>query len=239
MRYELFYGPGIQGRGEIPRLILEDAGADYSDVGRQAGGMKRLMHVLEGGEPALLPFAPPFLRAGELWLAQSAQICSFLGERLGLAPAGEQARLSARTIMLTIADLVDEAHDTHHPVAVDKYYDDQKEAAALRAKSFRSARLPKFLRYLEHNLERNDGVFVGHDITYVDLAAFQIVEGLRYAFPRRMQAFEREIPGLVDLRNRVAARPNIKAYLSSDRRIPFNEEGIFRRYKALDSQQVI
>ena len=234
MRYELYYWPGIQGRGEVPRLILEDAGADYVDIGRQPGGMKRMTHVLEGGEPALLPFAPPFLRAGHLWLAQSALISSFLGEHLGLAPDGDQARLSARSIMLTISDLVDEVHDTHHPVAVDKYYDDQKDAALLRAKAFRSARLPKFLRYLERNLERNNGVLVGHDLSYVDLAAFQMVEGLSYAFPRAFGKHRRQVSRLLALRDRVAQRPRITAYLVSERRLPFNEQGIFRHYPELD-----
>src|SRR5690606_34999276 len=156
-------------------LILEDAGADYVDVARERGGMAKLQRVLDGGEPALLPFAPPFLRAGRLWLAQSAQISSVLGEQLGLAPTGEQPRLAARTIMLTIADFADEIHDTHHPIAVEKYYEEQKAAAKQRAASFRESRMPKFLRYLEKNIERSDrGVMVGRSITYVDLAAFQI-----------------------------------------------------------------
>lgn len=240
MRYELYYWPGIQGRGEVPRLILEDAGADYVDVAREPGGMKRMQRVLDGDEPALLPFAPPFLRAGEgreaVWLAQSALISSYLGEQLDLAPAGERAQLAARTIMLTIADLVDEVHDTHHPIAVDKYYDDQKDAAALRATAFRRARLPKFLRYLERNLERNDhGVLVGNDVTYVDLAAFQIVEGLSYAFPRAFAKHHGDVPLLLALRDRVAQRPRITKYLVSERRLPFNEQDIFRRYPELDA----
>ena len=234
MRYELFYWPGIQGRGEIPRLILEDAGADYVDVARERGGMTRMERVLAGREPALLPFAPPFLRAGRLWVAQSAQIASLLGEQLDLAPKTEQPRLAARTIMLTIADLVDEAHDTHHPIAVDQYYDEQKPAAKQRAASFRDARMPKFLRYLERNIERSGrGVLVGNRISYVDLAAFQIVEGLGYAFPR---AFKKQrVPKLRALHDRVAARPRIAAYLASDRRLPFNEQGIFRHYAELDT----
>lgn len=234
MEYELYYWP-IQGRGEFARLILEDAGAQYVDVGRQPDGIERLEHVLEGGESALLPFAPPILRAGQLWLAQSAQIASFLGERLGLAPDSEQGRLAARTIMLTIADFIDEVHDTHHPIAVDKYYDEQKPAALQRAESFRTARLPKFLGYFERNLERSRaGVFVGSEVTYVDLAAFQICEGLTYAFPRAFAALHASVPKLLALRDRVASRPRLAAYLASDRRIPFSEHGIFRRYPELD-----
>ena len=236
MRYELFYWPGIQGRGEIPRLILEDAHADYLDVARAPDGMKRMKAVLAGEEPALMPFAPPFLRAGRLWLAQSALIASFLGEQLGLAPASEPRRLAARTLMMTIADFVDEVHDTHHPIAVDKYYDEQKDAAAQRAAAFRGSRLPKYLRYLERNIERSGhGVLVGDSITYVDLAAFQMVEGLSYAFPRAFGKQRSKAKLLLALRDRVAARPRIAAYLGSERRLPFNEHGIFRRYPELDA----
>lgn len=236
MRYELYYWPGIQGRGEFARLVLEDTGTDYVDVAREPGGMARMQRVLGGSEPALLPFAPPFLHAGKLWLAQSALIASFLGERLGLAPAGEPAQLVARTLMMTIADFVDEIHDTHHPIAVDKYYAEQKAAAKQRAASFRSARLPKFLAYLEDNLERGGtGVLVGRKITYVDLAAFQIVEGLSYAFPRAFARRRRKVPGLLALRDRVAKRPRLAKYLASERRLPFNEYGIFRRYPELDA----
>ena len=234
MQYELYYWP-IQGRGEFARLVLEDAGADYVDVCRERGGMARMQRILAGGEPALLPFAPPFLRAGRLWLAQSAQIASFLGEQLGLAPPGEPARLVARTIMLTIADLVAEVHDTHHPIAVDRYYEEQKPAARQRAEAFRKARLPKFLGYLERNLERNaSGVLVGKRVSYVDLAAFQIVEGLGYAFPRALGKLRRKLPRLIALHEQVAARPRIARYVASDRRIPFDETGIFRRYPELD-----
>lgn len=239
MRYELYYWSEIQGRGEIPRLILEDAGAEYVDVAREPGGEELMEAILDGSEPALLPFAPPFLHAGNVWLAQSALIASFLGEQLGLAPDGEPARYAARTIMLTLADFIDEIHDTHHPVAVEKYYDDQKHEAAVRAKSFRDTRLPKFLRYLERNIERNlersgAGGLVGRDVTYVDIAAFQIVEGLTYAFPRAFGKRHPEVPRLLALRDRVAQRPRITKYLVSERRLPFSEMDIWRRYPELD-----
>ena len=234
MEYELFYWP-IQGRGEFARLILEDAGAAYDDVGQKPGGVQRMQQLLKKGVPELLPFAPPFLRAGDLWMAQSALIASFLGERLGLAPADEQGRYAARTIMLTIADLLDEAHDTHHPVAVDKVYEDQKAPSLLRAESFRTKRLPKFLGYLERNLARSEtGVLVGKDVTYVDLAAFQVVEGLRYAFPRTFDQLSGEVARLIALHHRIAARPRVAAYLTSSRRLPFSQHDVFRHYAELD-----
>ncbi len=234
MHYDLYYWP-IQGRGEFVRLVLEDAGADYTDICRQPGGIAKMTRVLDGAEPALLPFAPPFVHAGDVWLAQSAHIASYLGEQLGLAPSDEQSRLSARTLMLTIADLVDEVHDTHHPVAVDQVYEDQKQPALLRAASFRAKRLPKFMRHLERHLERADsGVLIGKTETYVDLAAFQIVEGLRFAFPHAFEKLAGEWPRLVALHDRIAARPRIASYLASDRRLPFDAHGIFRAYPELD-----
>lgn len=233
MRYELYYWPGIQGRGEYVRLALEEAGADYADVARQRGmGAMMKMTEARGGTP---PFAPPFLKAGKLVIGQTANILLFLGSRHGLAPKAETGRLRVHQLQLTIADLVLEIHDTHHPLGPTLYYEDQRAPAKRRTGEFWKERVPKYLGYFEGLLERNGGSYVtGRRLTYADLSLFQIVEGLRYAFPRRMKAFEREIPGLAGLRDRVAARPNIKAYLASDRRIPFNEDGIFRRYKELD-----
>jgi glutathione S-transferase len=130
---------------------------------------------------------------------------------------------------------VTEIHDTHHPLGPSLYYEDQRAPARKRTDEFWKERVPKYLRYFEQLLEASGGAYLtGRRISYTDLSLFQIVEGLRYAFPRRMKAFERKIPGLVELHDRVAARPNIKSYLASDRRIPFNEDGIFRHYKALD-----
>ena len=96
-------------------------------------------------------------------------------------------------------------------------------------------RVPKLLGYFEDVLDESGGPYVfGRRLCYVDLSLFQIVAGLRYAFPKRMKRFEKNVPRLAALHDRVAARPRIAAYLASERRIPFNEWGIFRRYKALD-----
>jgi glutathione S-transferase len=234
MKYELYYWAEIQGRGEFVRLVLEDADCDYVDVVRQPGGYEKLEAVLSGKRDGVLPFAPPVLYAGSIVVAQTAAITSFLGERHGLAPASEAGRLAALTIALTIADLVAEVHDTHHPIAVDKRYEAQKPAALERAAAFRRARIPKFLGYLENNLERNGAVLVGSAVSYVDLAAFQVVEGLSYAFPRAMAKVSSTIPRLLALRDRVAQRPRLLRYLTSPRRLPFNEQGIFRHYEELD-----
>jgi glutathione S-transferase len=234
MRYQLYYWPGIQGRGEYVRLALEQAGADYADVARDKGGIAAMMKMMEArsGTPS---FAPPFLRAGKLVIGQAANILLYLGSRHGMAPKAEPARLWVHQLQLTVADFVAEVHDTHHPIGVSLYYEDQRAAAKKRTGEFWKQRVPKYLGYFERLLDSSGGSYItGRRLTYVDLSLFQIVEGLRYAFPKRMKAFERKIPGLVDLHGQVATKPNIKAYLASERRIAFNEDGIFRHYRELD-----
>jgi len=235
MRYELYYWPSIQGRGEYVRLALEEAGAAYVDVARRSGGMDAMMRLMGSERVKQPPFAPPFLKAGKQIIAQTANILLYLGGRHGLAPASEAGRLWAHQLQLTVTDFVAEVHDTHHPIATDLYYEDQRTAARQRAHYFRKSRIPKYLGYFETVLERNGGRYlIGGRLTYPDLSMFQIVEGLRYAFPKAMKRAEKKVPLLVGLRDRVAERPRIAAYLTSKRRIAFNEDGIFRRYPSLD-----
>ena len=234
MKYTLYYWPSIQGRGEYVRLALEDAGADYDDAARRGNGMSAMMKMMEAGK-GTPPFAPPFLKAGSLVIGQTANILLYLGARHGLAPKADAGKFWVHQLQLTVADFVLEIHDTHHPLGPSLYYEDQRSPAKKRTEEFWKERVSKYLGYFERLLASNGGAYVtGRRVTYADLSLFQIVEGLRYAFPKRMKAFERKIPGLIELRDRVAERPNLKAYLASERRIPFNEEGIFRRYRALD-----
>jgi glutathione S-transferase len=236
MRYELYYWPSIQGRGEFIRLALEEAGADYVDVARRGkSGMAAMMKLLESKSLSRPPYAPPFLKAGKDIIGQTALILFYLGPRLGLAPRDEAARLWTHQLQLTVSDLVVHIHDTHHPISGWLYYEEQKPAAKRRTQDFWRYRVPKFLGYFERVLQRNGGKYmVGRGLTYVDLSLFQIVEGLRYAFPKRMKRFERKVPLLIALHDRVAQRPRIKAYLSSKRRIPFSQWGIYRYFKELD-----
>ena len=227
MKYELYYWPSIQGRGEFIRLALEDAGADYVDVARRPKGMQAMLHLMDSRSVKKRPFAPPFLRAGELVIAQTAMILHWLAPRLGLAPKAQAARLWLHQQQLTITDWLVEVHDTHHPIAGELYYEDQKPEALRRALDFRESRLPKYLDYFER-LER------GRTITYVELSLFQMIEGLRYAFPRTMAALEPKYPRLIAVHGRVTERPRLAAYLGSKRRIAFNQQGIFRRYRELD-----
>jgi glutathione S-transferase len=243
MRYELYYWPSIQGRGEFIRLALEDAGAPYLDVARlpdsQGGGVKAIMRLLEGKQAGALPFAPPILKVGERVMSQTANILQFLGPRLGLAPADEEGRAEVNQVQLTIADFISEAHDTHHPIASSLYYEDQQAEAAKRSRLFLAERMPKFLGHFEKLLARNQrsgsAYLVGESMSYVDLSMYQVQAGLAYAFPTAWARESLRHPLLLALRDRVAARPRLAAYLASERRIPFNQHGLFRRYPELDA----
>ncbi len=237
MRYELYYWPHIQGRGEFVRLALEEAAAPYVDVAREPDGEARMIALLDERTSMMPPFAPPFLRAGALCIAQTANILLFIGERHALAPKTDAARLWTHQLQLTIADVVAEVHDAHHPIASSLYYEQQRGEAKKRAGDLIAHRLPKYLGYLERVLAANPrgpAFLVGARVSYADLSLFQVVAGLRYAFPNAMAKLERKLPYVVALHERVAKRPRIAAYIASPRRIPFNEQGIFRHYRELD-----
>jgi glutathione S-transferase len=233
MRYELYYWAEIQGRGEFVRLALEEAGAPYVDVARGRNGTDKMMRFLAAAV-ATPPFAPPFLKAGKLVIAQTANILLYLGDRHGLSPRNAAGRLWTNQLQLTIMDFVVEVHDAHHPIGSGLYYEDQRREAKRRVADFRDNRAPKFLGYFERVIEHGGPYLVGRKVTHADLSLFQVVEGLRYAFPNMMRRLERRLPLTVALHDRVAERERIAAYLASDRRIPFNQMGIFRHYKELD-----
>jgi glutathione S-transferase len=244
MVYELYYWPSVQGRGEFVRLLLEEAGARYVDVARGSGtgaGLGPMMRLLEGRGIQRPPFAPPFLKAGRLVIGQTANILQFLGPRHGLVPQDQAGQLWTNELQLTIADFVAEIHETHHPVAASLYYEDQKKEARRRAADFLKNRAPKFLGYFERVLSRNargDRYLVGAKLSYADLSMFQIMAGLSYAFPRAMARSARQYRRLFALHGRVQERPRIAAYLASARRIPFNDQGIFRHYAELDAAEM-
>lgn len=238
--YELYYWPGIPGRGEFVRLTLEAGKASWVDVARmpesEGGGERALFEMME--REGLAPFAPPFLKSGDLVIAQTSLILQFLGPRLGLSPTDEASRIAAHQLQLTIADMVTEAHDAHHPLGASLYYEEQKAEALKRAPNFVGERIPKFLSYFERILTSNTASkgrhLIGTSLSYVDLSMFQLLSGLGYAFPNAMKARAREIPKLVALRERVATERRIAAFLASDRHTPFNQHGIFRHYPELD-----
>jgi glutathione S-transferase len=237
--YQLYYWPILPGRGEFVRLVLEEADVPYVDVARlpeeEGGGFKPLLAFVQGEPPGQPAYAPPILVHGELVLAQSAAICAYLGQRHGLAPAEPGKRMQALQLQLTIADVTDEAHNTHHPINASIYYEDQKEAAREASRHFLEQRLPRFLPYFERVLERNGGQWlVGDAVTYPDLSLFQLLEGLAHAFPKGFTRVVEQTPLLLALRDRVAKRPRIAAYLASDRRLAFNKHGVFRYYPELD-----
>jgi len=235
MPYELYYWDGLQGRGEFVRLALEYAGARYVDVARTEAGMKTMLKILGGKTGANIPFAPPFLKDGDLIIPHVANILFYLGPKLGLAPTDEAMRMIANGLQLTITDMVAEIHDTHHPIATSLYYEDQKPEAKARAGDFITNRIPKFFAYFERVLTANAGKHViGDALSYVDLSLFQLYEGLRYAFPRATSHFAKDYEALTALHASIKRRKPIADYLKSNRRLPFNESGIFRHYPELD-----
>jgi glutathione S-transferase len=242
MTYELYYWPGIQGRGEYVRLAFEEAGVEYVDIAlvpqEDGGGVPAIERYLEGADVARPPFAPPFLKAGRLIIGQTANILLYLGGRLGLAPRDEAGRLWVHQLQLTLADFIVEIHDTHHPIGAGLYFHEQKPEARRRARDFRANRLPKFLGYLERVLERNPARgpwLVGGKLTYADLSLAQVVAGLRYAFPNAAPRALRAVPRVRALHDAVFARPRIKRYVVSERRLAFNDDDIYRRYRELDA----
>lgn len=235
MAYDLWYWPGAPGRGEFVRVALEAAGIDYVDRVRQEG-VQALVDDLER-RSGIRPFAPPYLTDGDITIAQVAHIVTWLADRHGFAAEEERGNLELIMLQLTITDITAEAHDVHHPIADALYYEDQKDAAKRVAKDFRENRMPKFFRYFEDALSATEGPFVlGENWSHVDTSLFQLVEGLRYAFPQRMKAIESDYPKLIACRDAAAQLDGIKAYLASDRRMAFNEDGIFRHYPELDAR---
>jgi glutathione S-transferase len=237
MAYELYYWGEIPGRGEFVRLALEEAGAAYTDVARGKSGQRRLSAFLNDAKNTHPTFALPALKDGDTVIGQTAAILLYLGDKLRLAPKNPEQRVWTHQIQLTVADLVNAVHDAHHPLGAHLYYEDQQEEAAKRTAAFRSKRLPQFLQWFETILANNPegpACLVGSKLTYADLSLFQVMEGLTYAFPKRMATLRRRLPHLKALHAAVAERPNIQIYLASPRRIPFNTDGIFRHYPELD-----
>lgn len=239
MKYELYYWPHIQGRGEYVRLALEEGEADYVDVARlpesEGGGRPAVARLLQDASNTRPPFAPPLLKAGKLIVSHTANVLHYLGPRLGLAPKAEAQQRFAHGLQLTITDFVRESHDVHHPIANSLYYEDQKPEALRRSGHFRAERLTKFLNYFETVLARGGGRWMlGKSLSYVDLSMFQVMASLNYAFPQALLGMQAKVPRLFALHEQVAARPRIAKYLASPARLPFNTHDLMRHYPELD-----
>ncbi|KEY69018.1 hypothetical protein S7711_03320 [Stachybotrys chartarum IBT 7711] len=243
--YELIYWPSAPGRGEPVRLLFEEAGVPYADTAKDAGravetiqGLMAAEHLGDDSNPPV--FAPPLLRHGDLLINQLPNILLYLAPKLGLAPAAGPAVYHLNAIVLTLLDgFVNELHETHHPIATSQYYDDQKPEAKKRSKSYREERLPRFLGYAQRLLDAKtsgDGPWLyGGSLTYADLVLFQGIHGTKYAFPKTVEKLQKsgKYDGVFALFDAVQERPNIKAYMASDRRVDYSQ-GIWRYYPELE-----
>ncbi|EJU05030.1 glutathione S-transferase C-terminal-like protein [Dacryopinax primogenitus] len=250
--YILHYWGGIPGRGEYVRLAFEYAGVSYTDSNDSA----KLLKTLRSTSPS--HFAPPMLELpnGKI-LSQTPAILNYLAPKLGLA--GEKGNLLKNAVedddereeaefersivnqlVLTALDLCVEAHDSHHPIASSLYYEDQKQEALRRAEDFLKLRIPKYLAHFEETLRKNKvshSHLVGKTTTTADLVLFHVVDGLLYAFPRRMGALDKggKYKRVLKLHEKIMAEGGIKEYVESGRRRKFGV-GLFRHYPELDGE---
>lgn len=250
--YELLYWPGIPGRGEFIRLAFEAAGVSYKDPANEPDGpgAKVVASLISkddlGGDGNPPVFAPPALKVpGEgkdgapLLIYQTPAILSYLGDKLGLAGEDEVDKMTVLSHTLTALDLNNETHDTHHPVAVAQYYEDQKDEALKKATDFRENRIPKFFSFFERVLKANEAqgqvkFLVGNKLTYADTTLWHVLSGLKFAYPNELKAREKDYPLLLgSFYESVAQTKGVKEYLESERRLPFSM-GIFRHYPELD-----
>lgn len=177
----------------------------------------------------------------DLVFHQTPTILSYLGPRTGLVPDDEAGRLYVSQITATALDLGNEAHDTHHPVAVMAYYEEQKDESLRKAEDFRKSRIPKFFSYFERILQGNQEwgngqgkYLVGDKLTYADTTVWQVVDGLHHAFPKEIEAREGDFPLLLGkFYPSFKEEKRIKEYLGTERRQKYGN-GIFRRYPELD-----
>jgi len=247
--YVLYYWPGIPGRGEYVRLVFEYAGVPYRNESDPGNIVSTIYKTSTASHPPA--FAPPVLKLPSgRFIAQTGAILIHLAPKFGLygtkiGEEGEEERSAINQLVMTVTDLTAECHDTHHPIAVEDYYDNQKEAAIARAKNMRVNRLPKFLGHFQHVLEsnpeakENGGTYlIGSTTTIADLAVFHLLDAVSFAFPKRIAALKAtgNYKNLFALRERIANEKNIKEYLASDRRLPFGE-GVFRYYPELDGDE--
>ena len=237
--YGLHYWPTIQGRGEFVRFALEYAGIRYIDVARDPrqrrwrGGTAR---VTCGRRSTSSGVCAALSATVDMVIGQTFQHSSCFWDRIMRSRRSmRRAGGGTHQLQLTLADFVAEVHDTHHPIGVGLYFEDQRAEAGRRARVSRRAcaEIPRLLRARGRGNPAGSGLLVGQDVTYADLSLFQVVAGLRYAFPKMMAKIG-PIAAARRIARSIADEPRIASYLASSRRIAFNEEGIFRHYAELD-----
>ncbi|BGP38013.1 hypothetical protein JCM10449v2_001940 [Rhodotorula kratochvilovae] len=239
-KYTLVYHAGIPGRGEFARLFFEATGTPYEDTALTAGqdGIKPYMGgSFEGSDTNPLPFAPPILKHGSTVISQTPNILLYLATHIAspidLDAGGEEGEPASKKAKASPLG----THDSHHPISVSSYYEDQKDEAIKRAADFRKNRVPKFFKHFEDNLHRSSsGYLLNSGPSHADLCLFQVYDGLLFAFPKLLAKIGPEYAKLRALYERVRDAPRIKAYLASERRQEYSM-GVFRHYEELDEQE--
>ncbi|KAK4058824.1 hypothetical protein OIO90_000270 [Microbotryomycetes sp. JL221] len=251
--FEVVYHAGIPGRAEFVRLMFEATGVTYRDA-PQEDGQDCIIPYVTGNfadhDKNPLPFAVPVLRHNDVVISQVPNIVLYLSSRLPPIDLDGESTNTAQTPaplhdlstfhwleqLMTILDMNNEVHETHHPIDIRLYYEDQKAEAQKRAQAFREARIPKFLGNFENNIKKHTSGFLNEKVSPADLALFHMVEGILFAFPERINQVKSEFPHVFKLRDTIKSSRRIQAYINSGRRIPFNNYGIFRHYTELDGE---
>ncbi|KAL3831846.1 hypothetical protein ACJMK2_023545 [Sinanodonta woodiana] len=212
--WELYYWGGFKGRAEFVRLVFEEAGVKYKEV--NDGISESIIQGKIGGYPVLFP---PVIKHGDLVLAQTQVICQYLAEQFDMLPGKPENRYHAEQLNATILDCITEGYNSYHGAKPGVSHKEQKEEAQRYIDRFAKERLPRYLKNFEQSLKANkggSGFLFGDKITHSDLILFHMLEAVKFQLPEVYKAAD-YIPLLKAFHARIAARPNIAAYLKSDR----------------------
>ena len=176
---------GVPGRAECIRLLFEYTGTPYEELKDNSTLMTRIVDPeIVGIPPNLwppvleLPNGKWLGQTGVImnYLSPKLGLAGYAKDDTDL-DEDEKVFLSAKTsqLVFTALDLLVEvsavdsrrpvhglcimscsqAHNVHHPVSTNLYYEDQKAEALRAAEQFRASRLPKYMQHFQSVLETN------------------------------------------------------------------------------------
>lgn len=227
--FKLFYWPGMLGRGEFMRLLFHETQTPYEEVFKDKSFEEAKQMGYGRGKKH---FAFPVIEHGDIVLSQTPVICRYLGKKLDhgrLYPKTEKDRLQAEVLMAGVVDVVEEGCRAWHPIDYNATYDSQKEQAKPFIEYYKKKRLPRWLDFFETTLKDNysengELVFVGKQISWVDLCIFHFVDGNMLECPELFN--DKQNIHLKKFHQAIRDRPNIKTWYYSDAR-PKNTQTIF------------